>query len=92
MPELPPDDPRLDPMPDELDSPDDLVLTNTAGDVFHRVDHDDVPACGNYGSYSPRPRNTLPRRVPCATCFPSCYGDGSGDELTTIQERIDRFD
>lgn len=92
MTELPPDDPRLDPMPDELDSPDDLVLVNTTGDVFHRIDADDEPACANYGSFAAYSRNSLPRRVPCATCFPSCYGDDSGDELTTIQERIDRFD
>jgi hypothetical protein len=91
MPELPPDDPRLDPMPDELDSGDDLVLTNCPGDVFHRVEHDDVPVCGNHGNYSPRPRNVLPHRVPCSVCFPSVYGDDSGDELTTIQERIDKY-
>ena len=78
-------------MPDELDSPNDDVLTNTAGNVFHRIKHDDEPVCGNHGSFSPRPRNVLPRRVPCAVCFPSCYGDGSGDELTTTQERIDRY-
>lgn len=90
MSELPPDDPRLKPMPDELDAPDDDVLTNCPGDVFHRIDADDVPACGNHGNYSRHPRNVLPRRVPCAHCFPSCYGDDA-DELTTIQERIDKY-
>lgn len=88
---LPPDDPRLNPLPDELDGPNDDVLTTTAGDVFHRIDHGDVPVCRNGGSLSRHPRNTLPRRVPCAVCFPSVYGNDSDDELTTTQERIDRY-
>lgn len=75
MTELPPNDPRLSPMPDELNAPDDDVLTNTASDVFHRIDGDGTPVCRTPGNYAPRPRNTLPRREPCDHCFPS-YADG----------------
>lgn len=72
MSELPDDDPRLTPMPKELDSPDDIVLTSyTGGEVFHLpVDSGGrKPVCSNGELLNRRPRNTLPYHRPCAVCF-----------------------
>ena len=75
MYELPPDDPRLNPMPDELDSPDEIVVAGTTSEVFHLAGG----PCDNHdaqrGTFSKKPRNTLPNRRPCKHCLPSCYPD-----------------
>jgi len=78
--EMADDDPRLNPMPDALDSPTDIVLTSyTGGRVFHLpVDRDGrKPVCSNGELLNRRPRNTLPYHRPCAACFDDAEpGDG----------------
>ena len=78
MSETADDDPRITPMPDALDSPDDIVLTSRNTWTFHLPKGDgETSVCGHNGRFTRRPRNTLPHHKPCANCFDDAEpGDG----------------